>query len=128
MSAETEDRARVILQRLVGFASVSDRSNLALIDYVADYLAGLGVAVARAPNAAGDKAALMATIGPAVEGGVVLSGHSDVVPVDGQAWSSDPFALREADGRLYGRGACDMKGFDAIALAMAPEFLAAKLK
>jgi acetylornithine deacetylase len=128
MSAETEARARAVLQRLVSFASVSDRSNLALIDYVADYLAGLGVAAWRAPNAAGDKAALMATIGPAVEGGVVLSGHSDVVPVDGQAWSSDPFALREADGRLYGRGACDMKGFDAIALAMVPEFLAAGLK
>ena len=121
-------RAREILQRLVGFATVSDRSNHALIDYVQRYLEDLGVATWRAPNAAGDKSALMATIGPAVEGGVVLSGHTDVVPVEGQKWSGDPFALREADGRLYGRGACDMKGFDAVALAMVPEFLAAGLK
>ena len=128
MSAETEARARAILERLVGFATVSDRSNLALIDYVADYLGKLGVTVWRAPNAARDKAALMATIGPPVEGGVVLSGHTDVVPVEGQAWSGNPFALREADGRLYGRGACDMKGFDAVVLAMVPEFLAAGLK
>ncbi len=128
MSAETEARARAILQRLVGFATVSDRSNLPLIDYVADYLGQLGVPVWRAPNAAANKAALMATIGPPVAGGVVLSGHTDVVPVEGQAWSSDPFALREADGRLYGRGACDMKGFDAVVLAMVPEFLAAGLK
>jgi len=128
MSAESLARAREILQRLVGFATVSDRSNHALIDYVQSYVEDLGVATWRAPNAAGDKSALMATIGPAVEGGVVLSGHTDVVPVEGQKWTGDPFALREADGRLYGRGACDMKGFDAVALAMVPEFLAAGLK
>jgi acetylornithine deacetylase len=128
MSAETLSRAREILQRLVGFATITDRSSHALIDYVQRYYEDLGVATWRAPNAAGDKSALMATIGPAVEGGVVLSGHSDVVPVEGQKWTSDPFALREADGRLYGRGACDMKGFDAVALAMVPEFLAAGLK
>ena len=128
MSAENLTRAREILQRLVGFATISDRSNHALIDYVQRYYEDLGVATWRAPNAAGDKSALMATIGPAVEGGVVLSGHSDVVPVEGQKWSGDPFALREVDGRLYGRGACDMKGFDAVALAMVPEFLAAGLK
>ena len=69
---------------------------------------------------AGDKAAILATIGPRVDGGVVLSGHTDVVPVEGQPWSSPPFTLREASGRLYGRGACDMKGFDACVLAMAP--------
>jgi acetylornithine deacetylase len=113
---------------MVGFATISDRSNHAAIDYVQLYLEGLGVATWRAPNAAGDKSALMATIGPAVEGGVVLSGHTDVVPVEGQKWTSDPFQLREADGRLYGRGACDMKGFDSVALAMVPEFLAAGLK
>ncbi len=112
----------------VGFATISDRSNHALIDYVQRYLEDLGVATWRAPNAAGDKSALMATIGPAVEGGIVLSGHTDVVPVEGQKWSGDPFQLREADGRLYGRGACDMKGFDSVALAMVPEFLAAGLK
>ena len=82
----------------------------------------------RAPNASGDKAALLATIGPMEAGGVVLSGHTDVVPVEGQIWSGDPFDLREIDGRLYGRGACDMKGFDAVALAMVPVFQAAGLK
>ena len=128
MSAETLARAQEILQHLVGFATISDRSNQALIDYVQRYLEDLGVATWRAPNAAGDKSALMATIGPAVEGGVVLSGHTDVVPIVGQKWTGDPFELREADGRLYGRGACDMKGFDCIALAMVPEFLAAGLK
>ena len=128
MSAQTLDRAREILQRLVGFATISDRSNHALIDYVQRYLEALGVATWRAPNAAGDKSALMATIGPAVAGGVVLSGHTDVVPVEGQKWASEPFVLREADGRLFGRGACDMKGFDCVALAMVPEFLAAPLK
>jgi acetylornithine deacetylase len=128
MSGDNLARAREILQRLVGFATITDRSNHELIDYVQRYLEDLGVATFRAPNAAGDKAALMATIGPPVEGGVVLSGHTDVVPVEGQKWSGDPFVLREAEGRLYGRGACDMKGFDAVALAMVPEFLAAGLK
>ena len=80
------------------------------------------------PNAAGDKAAILATIGPRVDGGVVLSGHTDVVPVEGQPWTSPPFAVREASGRLYGRGACDMKGFDACVLAMVPAFRDAGLK
>ena len=128
MSAEIEARARAILQRLVAFDTVSDRSNLALIDYVEGYFRDLGVATTRAPNAAGDKAALLATVGPMVAGGVVLSGHTDVVPVEGQIWSGDPFDLREIDGRLYGRGACDMKGFDAVVLAMVPVFQAAGLK
>ena len=128
MSADIEARVRAILQRLIAFDTVSDRSNLPLVEDVEAYLHSLGVQTWRAPNAAGDKAALMASIGPMVEGGVALSGHTDVVPVAGQAWSSDPFALREADGRLYGRGACDMKGFDAVALAMVPYFQAAGLK
>ncbi|HEY1941786.1 MAG TPA: acetylornithine deacetylase [Roseiarcus sp.] len=128
MSADIEARVRTILQRLIAFDTVSDRSNLPLVDYVEDYLRSLGVKIWRAPNAAGDKAALMATVGPSVAGGAVLSGHTDVVPVVGQAWSGDPFELREADGRLYGRGACDMKGFDAVALAMVPYFQAADLK
>ncbi len=89
--------------------------------------AGSGFEPRIAPNAAGDKAALLVTIGPEVDGGIVLSGHTDVVPVEGQPWTGDPFVLREADGRLYGRGACDMKGFAACALAAAPSFLAAKL-
>lgn len=116
------------LARLVAFDTESSKSNLALIDSVAASLGDLGVPFVRVPNAAGDKAALFATIGPAVDGGIVLSGHTDVVPVTGQAWSSDPFALRVADGRAYGRGAVDMKGFCALALAAIPDFLAADLK
>ena len=121
-------RARDILARLVAFPTVSDRSNLGLVDYVADYLRALGVEPRLAPNAAGDKAALFVTFGPEIDGGVLLSGHTDVVPVEGQPWTSDPFQLREADGKLFGRGACDMKGFAACALASAPDFLRAKLK
>jgi acetylornithine deacetylase len=125
-SAITAD-AIGLLARLVAFESVSDVSNLPLVDFVEDYLRGLGVPVLRCANAAGDKAALLATFGPMIDGGIVLSGHSDVVPVIGQSWSSDPFRLRQAEGRMYGRGACDMKGFDAVALAMAPHFNAARL-
>jgi len=117
-----------MLARLVAFPTVSRDSNLALIAFVRDYLEGHGVACHLVPSAEGDKANLYATIGPAVDGGVVLSGHTDVVPVDGQAWTSDPFTLTERAGRLYGRGTCDMKGFDAIALALVPEMLAAGLK
>lgn len=114
--------------KLIAFDTVSSRSNLALVDFIADYLAAHGVEALRLPNAAGDKAALFATIGPADRGGVVLSGHVDVVPVEGQAWSSPAFEARLADGRLYGRGTCDMKGFVATALALVPEFLTAGLK
>ncbi|MDV2983964.1 UNVERIFIED_CONTAM: acetylornithine deacetylase [Methylobacteriaceae bacterium AG10] len=116
-----------LLERLVAFDTESSKSNLALIDFVADYLAGWGVPFVRVPNASGDKAALFATLGPAIDGGVVLSGHTDVVPVTGQAWTSDPFSLRVADGRAYGRGAVDMKGFDALALALVPAALEAGL-
>jgi acetylornithine deacetylase len=119
---------KALLKRLIAFDSVSDSSNLPLIDFVEGYLRGHGLESRRAPNAAGDKAAILATIGPRVDGGVVLSGHTDVVPVDGQPWSSPPFELRQASGRLYGRGACDMKGFDACVLAMAPAFRDAGLK
>jgi acetylornithine deacetylase len=128
MSDERLANAKALLSRLVAFDSVSDASNLPIIDFVKTYLAAQGVAARRAPNASGDKAAILATIGPRVDGGIVLSGHTDVVPVDGQPWSSDPFALREASGRLYGRGACDMKGFDACVLAMVPTFKASALK
>ena len=120
--------AKELLARLVAFDSVSDRPNLPVIDFIESRLAGHGVTSRRAPNAAGDKAAILATIGPRTDGGVVLSGHTDVVPVAGQPWSSDPFALRETDGLLYARGACDMKGFDACVLAMVPAFRAAALK
>ncbi|GGK20061.1 acetylornithine deacetylase [Salinarimonas ramus] len=117
-----------MLERLVGFDTESHKSNLPLIDFAESWLAGHGVRTIRLPNAAGDKAALVAQIGPDVEGGVVLSGHTDVVPVAGQAWSSDPYRLRVENGRAYGRGATDMKGFDALVLALVPDFLAADLK
>jgi len=116
-----------LLERLVAFDTETSKSNLALIDFVADYLDGWGVPHIRVPNAGGDKAALFATLGPMTDGGVVLSGHTDVVPVTGQAWTGDPFTLRVADGRAFGRGAVDMKAFDALALAMVPDALAAGL-
>jgi len=120
--------AVAILERLVGFDTVSTNSNLALIDWVADYLDGYGVKSALIRNADGGKANLFATIGPEGRGGVILSGHTDVVPVAGQAWDSDPFRLAARDDRLYGRGAADMKGFIALALALAPQALARPLK
>jgi acetylornithine deacetylase len=117
--------ARDILKTLVGFDTTSHRSNLALIEWVEAYLDGHGVPHRRVLNADGTKSNLLATVGPAVEGGAVLSGHTDVVPVDGQPWTSDPFAIVERDGRLYGRGTCDMKGFLALALAAVPDLIAA---
>lgn len=116
-----------MLARLVGFDTVSDRSNLELIAFVEDYLAAHGIASTRVPNGDGDKASLYATIGPNVAGGVVLSAHSDVVPTDHQTWTTDPFTLTERGDRLYGRGTTDMKGFLACALALVPEFAAAEL-
>jgi acetylornithine deacetylase len=113
------------LERLVAFDTTSRGSNLELIGYVEDLLAGLGVASRRVANADGTKANLLATIGPEIAGGVVLSGHTDVVPVDGQPWTSDPFALTRKGDKLYGRGTCDMKGFIALALAAAPRLVAA---
>ncbi|MCV2878147.1 acetylornithine deacetylase [Sedimentimonas flavescens] len=110
--------ARSLLDRLVAFRSVSRDSNLELIDWVAEWLEGQGITVTKVPDPAQPtKASLFAQVGPDVAGGVVLSGHTDVVPVEGQDWASDPWAVVERDGRLYGRGVCDMKGFDALALA-----------
>lgn len=117
-----------MIARLVGFDTVSRRSNMALIDWVRDYLAGYGVESRLVPSPDGAKANLFATIGPMTEGGVVLSAHTDVVPVDGQPWDTDPFTLVERDGRLYGRGTADMKSFPAVALALLPEILEAGLK
>ncbi|WP_209426646.1 acetylornithine deacetylase [Pararhodobacter sp. SW119] len=108
---------RAILERLVAFPTISADSNLPLIDWVADYLAGNGIASTRVPSPCGMKAHIFAQTGPAVPGGVVLSGHSDVVPVEGQAWTTDPWTLTEKDGALYGRGTCDMKGFVALSIA-----------
>lgn len=116
--------AAEMLERLVGFATVSRDSNLELIAFVEGYLDEHGVEHWRVESDDGKKANLLARIGPAVEGGVVLSGHTDVVPVDGQPWSTDPFTLIDkGDGKLYGRGTCDMKGFIACALAELPEWL-----
>ena len=121
-------RANEELARLVAFDTTSRDSNLNLISYVEKLLADLGIASKRVSNADGSKANLLATIGPMVAGGVVLSGHTDVVPVDGQAWSSDPWTLVQRGDKLYGRGSCDMKGFIALALAATPHFVAGGLK
>jgi len=122
------DNVKRMIARLVAFDTVSSKSNLPLIEDVKAYLAEHGVECHLVPNEEGTKANLYATIGPNVAGGVVLSGHTDVVPVDDQDWSTDPFEVVEKDGRLYGRGTCDMKGFCAIALALVPEMLAADMK
>ena len=116
------------LEKLIAFPSVSRDSNLDLIGYVKDVLSGLGIASILVHNEDGRKANLWATIGPADTPGVVLSGHTDVVPVEGQAWTSDPFHLTRRDGNLYGRGSADMKGFIACCLAMAERAVTAPLK
>lgn len=120
--------AAELLAKLVAFDTTSAKSNLALIEFIERYLEGHGIAAHRVSDAEGTKANLFATIGPDVAGGVVLSGHTDVVPVEGQAWDSDPFTMVERDGRLYGRGTADMKGFIAAALALVPELVRADLK
>jgi acetylornithine deacetylase len=117
-----------ILSDLVGFDTTSRNSNLNLIGYVESYLADHGVASERIYDEMGTKANLWATIGPPDVPGVVLSGHTDVVPVDGQDWTDDPFKLVARDGALYGRGACDMKGYLAVCLAMVSVFRAARLE
>ena len=119
--------SRDLLERLIAFPTVSRDSNLELIAFIRDYLASHGVDSELFLNDEGTKANLFATIGPRDRGGVVLSGHTDVVPVDGQAWTVEPFVMSERDGRLYGRGAADMKGFIACVLAAAPAFAAASL-
>lgn len=111
-----------MIRTLVGFPTVSRDSNLDLIYFARDHLQSLGADVRLTLDDAGRKANLFATLGPQDRAGIVLSGHTDVVPVEGQAWDSDPFELVEQDGRLYGRGAADMKSFIAVALALAPEF------
>jgi acetylornithine deacetylase len=120
--------ATELLARLVAFDTTSHKSNLELVRFVEDYLVLHGVKPERVTAASGDKASLFATIGPAGVPGVGLSGHTDVVPVTGQNWDSDPFTLVEKNGRLYGRGTCDMKGYLACVLAMVPEFKRRRLK
>ncbi len=112
--------ARALMDKLVSFPTVSNVSNLDLIDWVEEYLAGHGVKATRVYNDDRTKANLYANVGPEVEGGVILSGHTDVVPVEGQAWDTDPFVVTQKGDKLYGRGTCDMKGFDALALSAVP--------
>lgn len=115
---------REMIEKLISFDTTSYLSNLALVEFVENYLASHGVTSRRVMNEDGTKANLFATLGDETQpGGIVLSGHTDVVPVEGQDWSSDPFRVREADGKLFGRGTSDMKSFIAIALAFVPAFL-----
>ncbi|WP_417618160.1 acetylornithine deacetylase [Parasphingorhabdus sp.] len=114
--------ARDILAKLIAFDTTSRNSNLQLIAWVENYLSQHGVSSTRVVNADASKANLYATVGPNVAGGIILSGHSDVVPVDGQDWDSDPWTVTERNGLLHGRGTCDMKGFIALALAAVPLF------
>jgi acetylornithine deacetylase len=111
-----------ILSNLIGFDSVSSKSNLDVVDYIETYLSAAGISSTRIPDATGTKASLLATIGPSDRPGVVLSGHTDVVPVEGQTWSTPPFHASHVSGRLVGRGATDMKGFIASVLAHVPHF------
>lgn len=129
MSANLPNQSPVeLLARLVGFDTTSRKTNAPLIGFVADYLASYGIDSVLLPDATGEKINLCATIGPRdCEGGIGLSGHTDVVPVTGQDWDSDPFALTERDGRLYGRGTTDMKGYLACVLAAVPDFVTRKL-
>ncbi|MDR6952847.1 acetylornithine deacetylase [Ancylobacter sp. 3268] len=124
-AAEDQPSAELLrlLSDLIAIPSISAVSNLPVIDYIEAYLAGHGVESCRLPNAAGDKASLLATIGPADRPGLALSAHTDVVPVEGQGWSTPPFAATIRDGRLYGRGSSDMKGFLATVLAAVPDFV-----
>jgi acetylornithine deacetylase len=115
-------QALSIFKTLIGFDTTSRDSNLAMIDWVEHYLSGYGITSTRVYNEDRNKANLYAAAGPMTEGGVILSGHSDVVPVDGQNWASDPFKLSLRDGKYHGRGTCDMKGFIALALAAVPLF------
>ncbi len=121
------DDTIAILERLIAFPTVSADSNLALISYAAEILGGLGARLTVSNDISGQKANLFATFGPDEPGGIVLSGHTDVVPVDPAEWTADPFEMRCAEGLYFGRGACDMKGFIAAVLAMAPEYAALEL-
>ncbi|MGY2267862.1 acetylornithine deacetylase [Pseudomonas sp. SDO5561_S422] len=120
--------SRELLQALVGFDTTSRESNLKLIEFVRDYLAGFGVPCELIYNDERSKANLFATLGPANVPGIVLSGHTDVVPVDGQPWTLPPFELTERDGKLFGRGTADMKGYIACVLALVPALASADLR
>ena len=128
MNSETPSAVTLdCVKQLIKFDTTSRNSNLALIDWAATLLEGHGAKLRRSFNPEGTKANLFATFGEG-PGGIVLSGHTDVVPVDGQNWRSDPFDPQVRDGLLYGRGACDMKGFIGVVLAHAAQFAAAPLR
>jgi acetylornithine deacetylase len=117
--------ARNMIERLIAFNTVSRDSNLGLIEWVRDYLEGFGAKTRLTHDATGKKANLFATLGDSKKPGLILSGHTDVVPVDGQNWDTDPFVATEKDGKLFARGSADMKGFIGIILSQAPQFIAA---
>lgn len=122
------NETKSLLSDLIAFPSISSASNLELVNYLAERLQEAGAEVEIYPNDNGTKANLFATIGPKIDGGIVLSGHTDVVPVAGQDWQSDPFEMIESQGKLFGRGACDMKGFIAATVCMAPHYAVQNLK
>ncbi len=124
-AARPSAASRAMIERLIGFNTVSRDSNLGLIEWVRDYLRGLGAATRLTHDATGKKANLFATLGDSKKPGLILSGHTDVVPVDGQDWDTDPFMAVERNGKLFARGSADMKGFIGIGLAQAPKFIAA---
>jgi acetylornithine deacetylase len=117
--------SRAMIERLIGFNTVSRDSNLGLIEWVRDYLLKLGASARLTYDATAKKANLFATLGDSNKPGLILSGHTDVVPVDGQDWDTDPFVATERDGKLYARGSADMKGFIGVILTQAPKFVAA---
>ena len=125
MSSTPSASARAIIEQLIAFNTVSRDSNLGLIEWVRDYLAKQGASTRLTHDASGKKANLFATLGDSKKPGLILSGHTDVVPVDGQDWDTDPFKATEKDGKLYARGSADMKGFIGIILNQAPKFVSA---
>ncbi|MEM6685202.1 MAG: acetylornithine deacetylase [Bacteroidota bacterium] len=120
--------ATTTLRELIKFPALGGESNLDIIHWIKDYIESYGIATTLVPNEEQTKASLHCRIGPAVDGGVILSGHTDVVPVKGQVWHTEPFSLTEKEGKLYARGSCDMKGFVACCLAVLPKIVAADLK
>ena len=126
ISQQPSKELLAMVERLIAFETVSRDSNLGLIEWTRDYLAGLGATSRLTYDATGKKANLFATLGEGSRPGLVLSGHTDVVPVEGQAWDTDPFKATVIGDKLYGRGSADMKGYIATALIMAPQFLASK--
>ena len=125
----SQKNAVEILTKLVSFSVLGGQSNISIAEWIENYLTENGIEFTNVPNEEGNKRSIHCRIGPAVDGGVILSGHQDVVPVEGQTWTTDPFVLTDKnDGKLYGRGSCDMKGFLACCLAALPEMVKADLK